>query len=406
MLFEKAYGKAADFGQEHIFDGYEALNAEQKSVLCEQVLNANLELVQKLYNGGAASEPSTSEASSIEPANGIDKAKISETERQAYIAEGLNAIKAGKVAAITLAGGQGTRLGHNGPKGTYDIGLESHRTLFQLQCDSLKRINDQAGGVIPWYIMTGGDNHEQTERYFKENGYLGYGKENIRLFMQGELPLIDAENGKVVMKDSANLYCGPDGNGGVFAAVENSGVLADMKAKGVEWVFVCGIDNAAVKMADVLLCGMALRHGCMLANKSVAKASPDEKVGIFCYKDGKPSIIEYFETPEELRNALTEDGSLLYNDANIVAHFMSIDLLGSIASKGLPYHTAVKKVKRADGTEVTVYKYETFIFDAFSFSDNMIVLRVDRDEFAPVKNKEGNDSPATALEILTRNGEK
>lgn len=409
-LYEKAYSKAFEFGQTHIFEHYDELSDGEKERLCAQVLEANFKLVKKLYIGGTADEPSSAEAKDIKPANGIIKAKMAKSDRLSYIKEGLSAMRNGKVSAITLAGGQGTRLGHDGPKGTYDIGLPSHRTLFQLQCDSLKRISEDAGYAIPWYIMTGPDNHLMTEQYFMNNDYLGYGENNIKLFTQGALPLIDKE-GKAVMKNKSELYCGPDGNGGVFAAAEGSGIVDDMKSKGIEWVFICGIDNAAIKMADPLLCGMALRHGCTLANKSVAKASADEKVGVFCYRDGRPSILEYFETPEELKRAALPDGSLLYNDANIVAHFMNISLLGSIASKGLPYHTAVKKVKcinaqTGEADEKTVYKYETFIFDAFSFSDDMLVLRVDREEFAPVKNRTGKDSPETALEILMHNGEK
>lgn len=299
-------------------------------------------------------------------------------------------------------------FGHNGPKGTFILDIKPEpKSLFQILCETLKRGNEKYNTVIPWYIMTSKGNNGQTKDFFEKNNYFDYPREYIKFFIQGELPMLD-KNGKILLDENGFLKLAADGHGGVFEAMFRNGIVDDMKHKGIEWVFVGPIDNPLVNMVDEILIGIAKDKNAEGAGKSIVKANPQEKVGVFCKKDGRPSVIEYTEITEEMANARDNNGELLYGESHLNCNMFNIKGIEKIGANKLPYHTAFKKATYIDengnlvkGEEPNSYKFESFIFDAFEKLNDMAILRVKREEeFAPVKNAEGVDSPKTSIELF------
>lgn len=257
--------------------------------------------------------------------------------------------------------------------------------------------------------MTSKENNEETEKFLEKNNYFGYDKKSVILFTQSELPLINKE-GKLLISKTKRIKEASDGNGGIYASLRRSGSLANMKEKGIKWVFIGGVDNVLLKMVDITLLGMAIKQKNQIASKSVVKANPHEKVGVFCKMNGHPKVIEYAELPEKMAEEIDENGELKYGESNIVCHLFTIEALEKVSKETLMYHSAFKKNSYIDenGKEVTPkepnsYKFESFIFDAFEFFDDIGILRGKReDDFAPVKNKEGVDSPKTAKELYEK----
>lgn len=393
-------------GQEQLLANYEKLSENDKDKLLDDILTIDFNQLEKLYEKRNFKQV-YSEAE-IEPISYVEKDKMSKEEREKYDEIGTKAIKAGKLAAVTMAGGQGTRLGHNGPKGTFDIGLESHKPIFELLCETLKLANEKYGVVIPWYIMTSKENNKDTVDFFEKNNYFGYPKGYIQFFKQGELPMV-GEDGKVLLDEKGMIKQAADGHGGIFTSMRKDGVIYDMKARGIEWVFIGGVDNVLVKMVDPTLIGLAESKGILAAGKSVVKAGPHEKVGVFCKRNGKPNVIEYSEITEEMAEATDENGELLYGESHILCNLFSVSAIERMGANPLPYHVAYKKATYMDkdGNIVVpdspnAYKFEAFLFDAFGSVDDMAVLRVKREEeFAPVKNADsaGVDCPRTARKL-------
>lgn len=389
------------YGQEHLLNSFNSLSKEKQSELLDTILTTNFKQMQELYE--TTKIKANFENVKLEPIAHVTKADLSQEELEKYTSLGENAIKNGKLAVVTMAGGQGTRLGHNGPKGTYDLGLDSHKSIFEILCDTMKEACEKYHVTIPWYLMTSDANNEDTIQFFKNHNYFGYPKEAVSFFIQGKLPMIDTE-GKVLLDEDGTMKQAADGHGGIFEAMRKNGVLYDMKEKGIEWVYIGGVDNVLAKMVDPVLTGLAISEGTLMAGKSVVKANPKEKVGVFCKKDNKPNVIEYTEISDELAEATDEKGELLYGESHILCNQFHLSALEQISQNKLPYHVAFKKASYLNDkgevvqpTEPNAYKFEAFLFDAFSTVDNMSILRVKReDEFAPVKNAEGVDSPETA----------
>ena len=232
------------------------------------------------------------------------------------------------------------------------------------------------------------------------------GEENVKFFIQNEMPMLDT-TGKILVDDKGLVKQAADGHGGIFEAMRKEGILEDMQRRGIEWIFIAGVDNVLAKMVDPILTGLAIDKKCLAAGKSVVKNNPKEKVGVFCKKDGKPSVIEYTEITDEMAEAVDENGELLYGESHILCNLFNIKAIEEISRNKLPYHSAFKKAKYIDESGVIVvpqepnaYKFEAFIFDAFERLDDMAIMRVKReDEFAPVKNAEGVDSPETAKKL-------
>ena len=407
----EAKAKLEKYGQEHLLLFYDKLNPEDKEKLLNQILSVDFEELKKLYEQIGKQEENDIK---IEPIDFVDKYKIEKNQYEEYKKIGEEELAEGKLAVITMAGGQGTRLGHEGPKGTFILNIKPEpKSLFQILCETLKKSNEKYGKIIPWYIMTSKENNKQTKEFFEKNDFFGYPEGYINFFIQGELPMLD-KNGKILLGEDGLLKLAADGHGGVFEAMFKSGIVEDMQNKGIEWVFVGPIDNPLVNMADEILLGLSKIKKAMAAGKSIIKANPKEKVGVFCKKNGKPSVIEYTEITDEMANATNNNGELLYGESHLNCNMFNINGIKKIGAEKLPYHTAFKKATYIDskgdlikGEEPNSYKFESFIFDAFEKLDNMAILRVKREEeFAPVKNKEGVDSPATAIELYNNYMEK
>ena len=403
---EKAKKLVKKYNQEHLLKFYDEKNDEEKEKLLDQILSIDFELMETLYKN--AKKPIDLKDIDIEPIDYVDKSKLTATETKNYEEKGIEAIKANKFAIVTMAGGQGTRLGHTGPKGTFDMGLPSHKSLFELLCDTIKRAKDKYNTVIPWYIMTSEENNKETVEFFVKNKYFGYPKEAIKFFIQGELPMIGAD-GKILLNENKMVKMAADGHGGTLKAMGKEKIIKQMKEDGIEWIFVSGVDNVLVKLVDPLLIGMSIENNVLGSVKTIEKTDPKEKVGVFCKKNKKVGVIEYTEIPDELAQIRDKYGALVYGDANAIFHLYNIKGLEKVSDLRLPYHTAFKKAKYIDehGNLIepdspNAYKFELFIFDSYEMLGDVVVLRVKREEeFAPIKNAEGVDSPETARKLYT-----
>lgn len=400
---EEAISKLKKYNQEHILK-YD-LNNKQQEELEKQIENIDFEQLKSLYE--STKEEKCIEEKKIEHIPYTDKTKLTKEEQLSLFEIGEQVIKQGHYAVITMAGGQGTRLGHNGPKGTYALDtINGKKYIFEIIIDRLKKAEKQYNVTIPWYVMTSKENHQDTILFLEKNNYFGYNKDKIKFFKQGELPLIDTQ-GKIILDENAKIKEAADGNGGIYEALSKSGMLQELKQNQIEWIFISGIDNILSNFVDPILLGLTIKENNVIASKSVAKANPQEKVGVFCKMNGKPKIIEYIDLPEKMAEELDENGELMYGEVNIGTYLYNRSVLENLANAKLPYHAAFKKSgylnangKFIEPDEPNVFKFETFIFDAFTRYDDMTIMRVKReDEFAPVKNRTGNDSPETAVKL-------
>jgi len=334
-----------------------------------------------------------------------------QAKKEEFKAIGLDAIRACKVGAILLAGGQGTRLGFDKAKGMYNIGVSKDLYIFEQLIRNLQKVTDEAGAFVPLYIMTSEKNDEQTREFFAEHDYFGYNKDFVKFFVQEMVPAVDFD-GNVLVEAEDSLAMSPNGNGGWFTSLVKAGLGEDMKEKGVEWLNVFAVDNVLQQIADPVFIGATIQSGCVSGAKVVRKCDPYERVGALCLEDGKPSIIEYYELTPEMAEATNEAGSLLYGFGVILNYLFSVEKLFDIAEKQMPLHIVEKKVPYIDENGVAVkpetpnaYKFETLILDMVYMMDNCLSFEVEREkEFAPVKNATGVDSVESARELLQKNG--
>ena len=283
------------------------------------------------------------------------------------------------------------------------------KSLFEVLCDSLKEEGEKYGVVIPWYIMTSKENNDDTIAFFQNHQYFAYPKEDIFFFIQGELPMIDI-NGKILLDTNGMPKLAADGHGGVFESLLKNNAIADMKKRGIEWIFIAGVDNPLVKMVDPIFIGVAEENKHLGGSKTIVKSNPKEKVGAFCKKDGRPYVIEYTELPDELAAAKDENGEYLYGEGHMLFNMFNIKVIEDLGKNKLPYHPAFKKAEYLDESGKTVtpegpnaYKFEAFIFDVFPMLDEVTLLRVKREEeFAPIKSLTGEDS-AESAKVLYEN---
>ncbi|MCI9287634.1 MAG: UDPGP type 1 family protein [Clostridia bacterium] len=402
--YEKVKEILKENKQEHLLIWYDKLIEQKREQLLDRILTIDFEQINELYK--QAKQKKDFKECKVEPLSYIDKEKLSKEDKEKYEAEGKKEIAEGKYAVVTMAGGQGTRLGHNGPKGTFELEVGEKKPLFTLLAQTIKEANKKYNVTIPWYIMTSRENNYKTTDFFKRHDYFGMGEENIKFFIQNELPMVDVK-GKILVDEAGMIKDAADGHGGIFEAMNKDGIIKDMKKRGIKWIFIAGVDNVLAKMVDPILTGLAIENKCLAAGKSVVKSNPKERVGVFCKKDNRPSVIEYTEITDEMAEARDENGELLYGESHILCNLFNIKAIEEIAKNKLPYHSAFKKAKYIDKNGVIVvpevpnaYKFEAFIFDAFERLDDMAIMRVKREEeFAPVKNAEGVDSPETAAKL-------
>lgn len=339
----------------------------------------------------------------------LDAVEVSEIEaRGAEFKElGLKAIREGKVSAVLLAGGQGTRLGLDLPKGTLNIGVAKELYLFEQLLRNLMDVTDEAGVYVPLYIMTSNINNADTTAFFEEHDYFGYPKDYVKFFVQEMVPACDYE-GRIYMESQTEVAMSPNGNGGWFSSMVNAGLLSDIKERGIEWINVFAVDNCLQRIADPMFVGATIAYGCESGAKVVRKAAPDERVGVLCTEDGKPSIAEYYEMTEEMATARKENGDLKYGFGVILNYLFSEKKLEQIADARMPIHVVEKKIPYmdVDGTFVKPeqpngYKFETLVLDMVHMMDDCIPYEVVRErEFAPIKNLHGVDSLDSARELM------
>lgn len=400
------------YGQEHIVRLLEKLDEEKKQALVEQINHIDFHQMMELYEN--TKKEIEIKENKIEAIPYLDKAKLTDEQTSKFNKLGEEILKKGQYAVVTMAGGQGTRLGHTGPKGTFKLDVYGKgKYLFEILIENLKEANNKYGVTIPWYIMTSKENNAQTTEFLEKNNYFGYNKNYVTIFTQSELPLVDTE-GKFLISKELKIKEASDGNGGTYSSLRASGALADMKERGIKWVFIGSVDNALLKMADETLLGMAIDKNVQIASKSVVKANPHERVGVFCKMNGHPKVIEYTELPEKMAEEIDDNGELKYGESHIMCNLYSIEAIEKISQEPLMYHSAFKKNSYIDenGKEIipegpNSYKFESFIFDAFEFFDDIAILRGKReDDFAPVKNREGVDSPKTAKELYEKYWER
>ena len=396
------------YNQNHIVNLLNKLDGVKKQELLDQIGRIDFGQIMELYDN--TKKEIEIKENKIESIDYLDRAKLLKEQKEKFDTLGEEVIRSGKYAVVTMAGGQGTRLGHNGPKGTFKLDVYGKgKYLFEILKDNLDEANRKYDTVIPWYIMTSKENNKATVDFLEKHNYFGYPKEAVTIFTQSELPLVDTE-GKLLINKDMKIKEASDGNGGTYSSLRASGALADMKSKGIEWVFIGSVDNALLKMVDTILLGIAIDKKVEIASKSVVKANPHEKVGVFCKMNGHPKVIEYTELPEKMAEEVDEDGELKYGESHIMCNLYTINAIEKASKEPLIYHSAFKKNSYIDEngkevipTEPNSYKFEAFIFDAFELFDDIAILRGKREEdFAPVKNKDGVDSPKTAKELYEK----
>lgn len=405
MEYQEAYDKLNKYGQLHVLKYYQELNQEEQKILLQQIEQTDfdvLSLCQKKETLNPRGE--------IAPIGVMQLPEIA-AKREEYTQIGLDAIRAGKVGAVLLAGGMGTRLGSDAPKGVYNIGLTRDVFIFQRLIENLLDVVHQAGAWIPLYVMTSDKNHETTTAFFKEKKYFGYNADYVTFFMQDMAPACDYE-GKVYMEARNKISTSPNGNGGWFLSMMKWGVVDQIHKAGVEWLNVFAVDNVLQRIADPCFVGATIATDSAVGAKVVKKTAPDEKVGAMCLEDGKPSIVEYYDMTEELMAAKDENGEPAYNFGVILNYLFREKDLEEIVAKKLPLHIVEKKIPYLDEKGELVkpespngYKFEQLVLDMIHELDSCLPYEVVRNkEFAPIKNKTGVDSVDSARELCKENG--
>lgn len=392
------------YNQEQVLAFYNTLPKEEKELLLDQVLNIDFEKLISLYNEFQKDVSYTDAV--ITPLEHVEETKLSSYIKSKYIKKGEEIIENGGLAVITLAGGQGTRLGLSLPKGFFEVETNPKKSLFQIQCETLQMANIKYNTVIHWYIMTSPDNDSITKVYFEDKKYFGYGKENVTFFKQDTLPVLDF-NSKLILDKAYKVKEVSNGNGDVFSSLQRYGLIEDMEKKGIKYVFIGGIDNILLKTVDPLFIGLCDIGNCKVASKTITKNENEKDEWVFARRDGKPSVVSSKRITKEMEDKKDENGKYLYKEINILAHLFSIDSLKLCANIDLPYHLAEKKNDYLNDEGVKImpkspntYKYEQFIFDVFPYFDNILLLSVKRErEFAPIKSFTGIHTPERALEL-------
>ncbi len=405
--YEQIYTLLQEQDQLHLLKYYEELEPDRQASLLEQISAIDWNLIHMV---GQKPVSETEAEKKIEPLGAMELSEI-EQRHDEFEAIGLEALRAQKTGAVLLAGGQGTRLGFDKPKGMFNIGVTRPLYIFECLINNLMDVVKQAGAWVPLYIMTSQKNHEETTSFFREHDYFGYDPEYIHFFRQDMAPSVDY-NGKVLLEAKDRISLSPNGNGGWFSSLCRAGYLEDMHKKGIEWLSVFSVDNVLQRINDPVYVGAVLASGCDCGGKVVRKASPEERVGVLCKESGKPAIVEYYEMTDDMRLLRDENGNLLYNFGVTLNYLFRLKRLEEIRTQKLPIHIVEKKIPYINekGEEVKPetpngYKFEELVLDMIHMMDSCLPYEIVREnEFAPVKNREGVDSVDTARELLTRNG--
>ena len=405
--YDRVIKRVYDYHQDHVFQYWDELHDREKRNLLEDLSEVDFELLEELslQIGGARSDTVDFEPAPYTPIPRgeaeIDRYRAAEDAGRAHIREG-------KVAAFVVAGGQGSRLGFEGPKGKYPVGPVSGKSLFQIHAEKLLRYSYKYGTAIPWLIMTSRVNHSETVQFFEGHDYFGLRGDDVMVFPQNMIPSLDRE-GRLLLETKSRLFRNPDGHGGSLTALHTSGALDFLERRGVETISYFQVDNPLVRIIDPVFIGFHVLKEASVSSKAVRKTSPDEKVGVFVgFHDRRIGVMEYSDLPEEKKNLRDEGGALRFSMGNIAIHLFSRNFIKEITSGSgiaLPYHVARKRIRaHAEGgeREIEGFKFEKFVFDALPLTDRNIVFETHRDEeFAPVKNKSGVDSVDTARKLMS-----
>ncbi len=405
MNIEEAKAKLEKFGQMQVLKYYDELDDAGKKALIEQIDGTDMSILANCKN-----KEELEKRGVISPLDCMEIPEIKEHEKE-YEAIGLDAIKHGKVAALLLAGGMGTRLGSDNPKGMYNVGKTRDLYIFECLINNLKEVTDKAGAFVHIYIMTSEKNNAATIAFFKEKNFFGYPEDHIHFFMQAMAAATDYD-GKIYLEEKGRMATSPNGNGGWFVSLVNAGLLDHVHANGIEWFNVFAVDNVLQRIADPVFVGATIAKKCTVGAKVVRKAAPDEKVGVICLEDGRPSIVEYYDLTEDLMNARNDKGDPAYNFGVILNYLFTTEQLERILNGALPLHIVEKKIPCLDENgnlfkpeSPNGYKYENLVLDMIHQCDSCLPFEVDRErEFAPIKNKTGVDSVESAQALLEKNG--
>lgn len=406
ITYNEAVKILSDYGQVHILRYYDELSEDEKNELLRQIELTDFSVLDDFKHRDNESE----KRGKFEPLGAVTVDDI-EKNKDEYLRTGIEAIKDGKAAAVMLAGGQGTRLGFDSPKGIFNIGVKKDLYIFQCQINNLLDVVKLTGTFIPLYIMTSEKNNKETVSFFEENNYFGYDSSYVKFFIQDMAPSVDLD-GKIFMESKSKIAVSPNGNGGWFSSIVRAGLLEEIRKNGIEWINVFAVDNVLQRIADPMFIGAVISSGMQSGSKVVKKANADERVGVLCLEDGKPSIVEYYEMTKEMRTLTDENGELAYKFGVILNYLFNVNKAVDILNNKLPIHIAKKKIPymNKDGVLITPeeangYKFETLVLDMVHMQDSCLSFEVVRDrEFAPVKNATGTDSVETARELLRKNG--
>ena len=403
MTKEQAVELLEKNGQGHVMKGFDNLSEEKKAAFLEQIANINWSDFKLIGTGGNL----TRGEFSVPPAVELEEIASRKDE---FEAAGLEAIKKGEVAAVLLAGGMGTRLGFDLPKGCFNVGLTHELYIFECLINNLMDVVKKAGCFVPLYIMTSEKNDENTRNFFEEHDYFGYDKSFVKFFIQDMACAVDYD-GKLLLEEEGRLATSPNGNGGWFASMVKAGLTKDLHEKGVKWINIFAVDNVLQRIADPVFVGATILGNYQAGSKVVRKVEPAEKMGLLCLEDGHPSIVEYYEMSKEMSEAKAADGSLLYKFGVILNYLFSVEKLEEIVDNQMLVHVVEKKIPHIDEkgnqvspTEPNGYKFELLVLDMINMMDNNLAFEVDRvHEFAPIKNLHGVDSVDSARELLQKN---
>lgn len=396
------------YNQEHLLQFYDELTDSEKHFLLGQILSINFEEILYLYEKSKFDVTDSTEE--VAPLPYINKSTLSKQELEFYSNIGNSAIRNGEIAVITLAGGQGSRLGFKGPKGTFELDTKPKICLFEVLCNYLKTASSEYNVNIPWYIMTSSENHQTTIDFFENKDFFGYPRSHVIFFTQENLPIIDMD-GKLVLEEIYKVKVASNGNGNLFSSLEKYNLLDDMIKRNIKWIFVGGVDNVLLNPLDSLFIGLTIHSKNHIASKTLFKQDPSNINWVFALKNDKPSIVDCENFATELSNVKDENGNYLYRETNMLAHLFSIDALLKMKEVRLPYHRAFRKspfVNYEGMKQVpekpNIYKFEKFVFDAFPHFDDITLLRVNpMEEFAPIKDFNGPYNPEVAKKMYEKN---
>lgn len=402
---EEAKVKLRKYGQEQVLKFYDELSDEGKDALLEQIDKTDMEVISAIDHRSELIKKGV-----ITPLDAMELDDI-EAGYDRYKNTGVKAIKEGKVGAILLAGGMGTRLGSDNPKGMYNVGVTRELFIFQCLINNLMDVVKETDTYIHLFVMTSEKNNDATVSFFKEKDYFGYKSEYVHFFKQ-EMAAATDYNGRIYLEEKGRMATSPNGNGGWYISLKRSGLFSVLENNGIEWLNVFSVDNVLQRIADPVFVGATIEKHCAVGSKVVRKCAPDEKVGVMCLEDNKPSIVEYYELTDEMMNAKNSKGEPAYNFGVILNYLFRVEDLEKIANKNLPLHIVEKKIPYIDENGNPVkpeqpngYKFEGLVLDMIHELDSCLPFEVVREkEFAPIKNATGVDSVESARELLKKNG--